>query len=147
MATQTFILPKTDRQRIADNLHAFVLSAMPGKELKVEVKAYRKTRTDAQLAALFGVAYPVLEDATGFTKDELHEAFCRRFFGTVSLDVMGQAIIRPRRTTTTDENGERDVIPRGDFSEFYAMVQQVGAEIGVYVPSPDPLHGNERFKR
>lgn len=147
MATQTFRLPKTDRQRIADNLRDFVMSAMPGKELRVEVKEYRKPRSDAQNHALFGVAYPVLEEATGYTKDELHEAFCRRFFGTVSLDVMGQSIIRPIRTTTTDENGKRDVIPRAQFSEFYAMVQQVGAEIGVYVPEPDPLHGNERFNR
>ena len=147
MATQTFRLPKTDRQRIADNLRDFVMTAMPGKELRVEVKEYKKPRTDAQLAALFGVAYPVLEEATGFTKDELHEAFCRRFFGTVSIEVMGCPIVRPIRTTTTDENGKRDVIPRAKFSEFYSMVQQVGAEIGVYVPEPDPLHGNERFKR
>lgn len=147
MSTKTFILPKTYRQHIADNLHDFVISAMPGKELKVEIKAYRKTRTDAQNHALFGVAYPALEEATGYTKDELHEAFCRRFFGTVSLEVIGQAIIRPRRTTTTNENGERDVIPRGEFSDFYAMVQMVGAEIGVSVPSPDPLHGNGRFDR
>lgn len=53
MNTQTFILPKLDRKRIADNLHAFVMSAMPGKEIRVEVCEYRKKRTLDQNALAF----------------------------------------------------------------------------------------------
>lgn len=53
MAAQTFILPPTDRERIADNLRAFVLSALPGKRLRVEVKRYVKRRTVEQNAMAF----------------------------------------------------------------------------------------------
>ena len=54
---------------------------------------------------------------------------------------MGEKVTRPVRTTTTNEAGERDVMPAADFANFYDMVQRVGAEIGVDVPSPYPMHG------
>ena len=140
--TQSYVLHKSDPRRdgIRANLHAFVDRLPETKSWRVEVKEYRKDRTDAQNAALFGVAYPAFRD-TGYTPDELHDAFCRRFFGTVEREVMGESVSAPRRTTTRNERGERDVISRQDFSDFYRMVQQVGAEAGVDVPDPDPMHG------
>lgn len=142
MTTQTFILHKghPDRELVKGNAQAFLDRLPESHSWRVTVERYVKTRTDPQNHALFGVAYPPLVEATGHTKDELHEAFCRRFFGTVERDVCGQRITRPLRTTTTDENGRRNVIDAGAFSDFYAMVQQVGSEAGVFVPDPDPLH-------
>ena len=43
----------------------------------------------------------------------------------------------PRRTTTRDENGKRDVLKAGPFSDFVAMVQRVGAQAGVFIPDPE----------
>lgn len=134
-----------ERAQVLANLIAFAQRLPLGKSWRVEIKEARKERSGEQNAALWGVAYPALSDATGYTPDELHEAFCRRFFGTVEHEVMGQVMTRPRRTTTTNEAGERDVIGAGDFAKFYDMVQMVGAGAGVDVPSPDPLHGNRRF--
>lgn len=130
-----------ERSQVLANVHAFVDRLPARKSWKIEIREARKERSNEQNAALFGVAYVALSDATGYTPDELHAAFCRRFFGTVEVDVMGQAVSRPVRTTTTNEQGERDVMPAADFARFYDMVQQVGAEAGVDVPSPDPLHG------
>ena len=140
--TQSYVLHKSDPRRdaIRANLHAFVDRLPETKSWRVDVKEYRKDRTDAQNAALFGVAYPAFRD-TGYTPDELHDAFCRRFFGTVEREVMGETVVVPRRTTTRDSRGARDVISRDDFSDFYRMVQQVGAEAGIDVPDPDPMHG------
>ena len=137
----TFVLHKNHpgRAHVASNLHAFIDKLPATRSYQVEVKEYRKERTDPQNHALFGVAYPALERETGFTKDELHEAFCKRFFGTVEKEFGGQVISKPYRTTTTGPDGRRDVIGTAEFAKFYDMVQQVGAECGVYVPDPDPL--------
>lgn len=130
-----------ERGQVLANAHAFIDRLPAHKSWRIEIKEARRERSNDQNAALWGVAYPVLCDATGYTPDELHDAFCRKFFGTSQRNVMGEVISAPRRTTTTNEQGERDVMPAADFARFYDMVQQVGAEIGVDVPSPDPLYG------
>jgi len=137
----TFVLHKNHpgRALVASNLHAFLDKLPVSRSYQVEVKEYRRERTDPQNHALFGVAYPALERETGFTKDELHEAFCKRFFGTVQKEFAGTVIDKPYRTTTTGPDGKRDVLGTADFARFYDMVQQVGAEAGIFVPDPDPL--------
>jgi hypothetical protein len=119
-------------------LSLFLNRLDPAKPWEVTVRPWKKSRSDAQNHALFGVAYKVICAETGFTKDELHDSFCRRFFGSKDTDVMGQQLWRPRRTTTRDENGKRDVLPWDQFADFYATVQQVAAEAGILVPDPDP---------
>lgn len=140
MPSQTFRIPKTDRQRIADNLHAFVMSAMPGKELRVEVCEYRKRRSQDQNAALWGVAYKTLSDATGNDADDLHVYFLGEWGGWETVSVMGQARRVPIRRSSK--------LTTVEFADFYAFIQRRAAEtVGVYVPDPDPLHGDERFQR
>ena len=132
--TQTFRLPKTDRERIADNLRAFVMSALPGKELRVEVCEYRKRRSHDQNAALWGVAYKTLSDATGNDPDDLHTFFLGEWGGWEMIQVMGQVRRVPKRRSSK--------LSTVEFSDFYAFIQQRAAEtVGVYVPDPDPMHG------
>lgn len=137
--SQIYVLNKEHPGRgiVRANLHAFIDRLPSGKSWKVEIKELRKERSDPQNHALFGVAYPALESATGYSKDDLHDAFCKRFFGTVEVEVFGQVKAKPFRTTTTDHEGRRDVIDTATFSQFYEMVQRVGAEAGIDVPSPD----------
>jgi hypothetical protein len=135
-----FYLQKdSSRANVLANVISFLSRLPDTKVWKVDITEFRKARTDPQNHALFGLAYPTLSEATGFTKDELHEAFCRRFFGTVEREVMGKVIERPYRTTTTGPDGRRDVISWDQFSEFYAMVEQVAAEAGVFIAPPDPF--------
>ena len=144
MIAQTFILPATDRQRIADNLHAFVMQALPGKSLRVEVGEYRKRRSSEQNGATFGLAYKIIMEATGLSGDaekkQLHRDFCGDFFGWVDT---GMGRRKPVRTTTTDERGERDVVNTQTMAQMYDFIQRKAAEFGIYVPDPDPLHGQE----
>lgn len=130
-----------ERAQVLANALAFLQRLPAAKSWRIEIKEARKERSNEQNAALFGVAYPALTEATGYSPDELHDAFCRRFFGTVEREVMGETVSRPRRTTTTNEAGDRDVIEAAEFARFYDLVQQIGAEAGVDVPSPDPMHG------
>lgn len=119
------------------------------REYRVEWKQYRKQRTIPQNSSLWGVAYPPIRESTGYEMQELHDVFCGGFFGwkEIAIPTVNDAgeyeitrMQKPRRTTTEDENGKRDVIPWDRFKEFYAYVQRQGAELGVFVPDPDPYH-------
>lgn len=138
--SQSYFLHKgdADRPQIRANAVAFIERLPESHSWEILVRRHVKARTDTQNHALFGVAYKALAAATGFTKDELHEAFNKRFFGTVTVEVFGQVRERPFRTTTTDEHGNPDKISAEEFGRFYDMVQQVGAEAGIDVPNPDP---------
>ncbi|MGH7744814.1 MAG: hypothetical protein ACREQ5_08370 [Candidatus Dormibacteria bacterium] len=139
---QIYVLDKSQsREVVKANLHAFIDRLPTTQVWRIEVKFHRKERTHAQNSALFGLAYPVLACATGFTPDELHEAFCKRFFGSVVRVVLGEKVSRAYRTTTKNERGETDVLNTATFSDFYTMVQFVAAEAGIDVPDPNPLHG------
>lgn len=128
-----------ERPQVLANLLAFLQRLPETKSWRIEIKEARRERSLDQNNALWGVAYPPLCEATGYEPDELHTALCCKFFGTVEVFVLGERLLRPRRTTTTNEHGERDVMDRAEFARFYDMVQRLGAEIGVDVPSPDPF--------
>jgi hypothetical protein len=117
--------------------HTFLDRLSDKKAWKIDITEYRKSRTNDQNEAVFGHAYKILSAETGYTLDELHEAMCKRFFGTVEREVFGQTVSRPYRTTTTGPDGKRDVIPWDVFSDFYAMVEQVAADAGIFIPEPD----------
>lgn len=137
-----FIIPEKDRQEIADRLHQFFFDALPGKKLEVIVRQYKPPRSSAQNRALFGVAYKALAEQMGLSGareiDDLHTMMCGLFWGWNETQVLGQRKKRPKRTTTTNESGEREVIPKLLFAEFYNFVQRKAAEFGYLVPDPDP---------
>lgn len=131
--------PHVDQVR--QNLRNAVDATPDDKAYMWERKLYRKPRTDKQNAALFAVAYPPLRDHTGYTIEELHKMFCISFFGPREIEFNGVVLTEPLRTTTTNEEGKRDPVDRKTFGEFFDHVQQKGAEIGVHIPDPDPMHG------
>ena len=131
-----------ERPQVLANAIRHLQSLQPGKSWKVEIKEARKSRTLDQNAALWAVAYPPLRDATGHSLEELHEYFCGEFFGWAEYEVMGNPRCRPVRTTTTGEDGARDVINTAAFAEFFATVQRIAANMGVIIPDPDPFHGD-----
>jgi hypothetical protein len=145
MIAQTFVMPPTARERIADNLRAFLLTALPGKPLRVTVEQHRKRRSDEQNGYLFGVAYKALCEATGYDVEDVHEFMLGEHFGWVDKRVpksakFPQGIERvPRRTTTRNESGKRQVLSTVEFAEYVDHVQRFGAEHGVFIPDPDPM--------
>lgn len=136
-----FILHARDANRpnVRDNL-VRAIDALPDTHTYVvELKRYQKPRTDTQNSALWGVAYKALRDQMGEESDALHEFFCGEWFGWVDRECFGRITQRPRRTTTHDENGKRDVIVAGEFAKFYDFIQYRAAQHGFSVPDPDPL--------
>jgi hypothetical protein len=134
---ETIVLPRVEQARNLARVVAF-LSALPTKKAwRVRIDELKGDRTEHQNNALFGVAYPPLTAATGYRAEELHELMCCKFFGVKVIQIGELSVEKPLRTTTTDEHGKRDVIDWERFGEFFAMVQQVGSEVGVWIPDPN----------
>ena len=142
----TFILKRdTDRNPAIARIAAF-LEALGRGDWGVTVAPYKRDRTSEQNRYLHGVAYKLLIDATGYDDEDIAEYLCGTYFGWVDKKVPKtprnpEGIeSKPRRTTTTNEAGKRDVLPKGEFSDYIAFVQRFGAQHGVYIPDPNECH-------
>lgn len=143
--SSTFVL-HTDqsRQRIFENLLSFLAQLPATKPWQIDVKQYRKERSDEQNKALWGVAYPALEKATGQSVNDWHEYMLGEYFGWIEYTLFGKRKLRPARTTTTGYSGEADKLSTADFADYYTFIQHRAAQNGVHVPDPDPLWQENR---
>lgn len=107
--------------------------------LEVTVKPWKKTRSSEQNALLFGVVYPPIAEAMGYSVEDVHEYMLGRHFGWVDVKVPKTprnpegVESRPFRTTTKDETGKRSVLTTAEFSRFLDTVERIAAHAGVYV--------------
>lgn len=138
MKEQKFTLP-ANAQRDLTRVVAVLSAAPKDKDIQVTIGLAKKDRSDPQNNSLYGVAYKALSEFTGYTAPELHDLFLKAYFGKVEKELFGEITVRPRRTTTTDENGKKSKLSTIEFKAFYEFVQQKGAEIGCWVPDPDPM--------
>jgi len=135
----------SERAQVLANAHAFIDRLPATKSWRIEIREARRERSLDQNAAMFGVAYAAIMDAVGLEGEEdrkqLHRDFCGDFFGWVDGPLDRP---RPRRTTTTNERGERDVIDTETMTRFYEFIQRRAAEYGIDVPDPDPFWQERR---
>ena len=137
----TFCLnPDNHRERIKANLVAFLDKLPDNKAWEIVIRPLKNSRSLKQNNALFGVAYPPFVQALGVPINDIHDYFCEYVFGAIDINVMGKIKTKPVRSTTRDSQGNYDLISTEEFSFFYSQVQQRGAELGLYIPDPDPLH-------
>jgi hypothetical protein len=137
MTEQSFTLDRGPRN--LTGLFTFLSRLDVKKPWRITIGPVKKERSDLQNRALWGCAYRVLHEATGNDPEDLHTYFCGEFWGWEEYTVMNRKRLRPRRSTTKDEHGKRDVISTRDLSDLYAFIQRRAAEtVGVYVPDPDP---------
>lgn len=135
-----FVLNAESKDRVLVRLVRFVEAwRFDRAPLHIVCERFTMGRTVQQNKALFGHAYRILRGETGHSLEELHDFFCRRYFGEVEHEMFGKVTTRPSRTTTTDEQGKRNVLPWDQFSEFFESVRTFAAsELGVDIPDPDP---------
>ena len=140
-------IPATNREDAINSFARLVLNFLPDRELVVTVEEFVPERSAKQRASLFGVAYKSLMEQMGLSgsreKDQLHADMCGEYFGWREKPGLGSMIRSPVRTTTTDENGRRDVLTVRQQMAFYAWIQRKAAEYGFEVPDPD----KEWFRR
>lgn len=97
------------------------------KPIQVDIKPYRKNRSQAQNRTMWSWLH-VLSEHTGYDAEELHELFKARFLGVEARDVMWQQVFITKSTTklTTQQ-----------FAEYLNKIEAVAAEMGVRLPIPD----------
>lgn len=141
-----FLLPMFNREVIIPRIAACLAGLSPKKAYRIIVKQEADDRTTQQNRYLNGVPYKLLSEHTGYERDEISEQMCALYWGWREKKVpktpnnpRGIKDV-PMRTTTTDENGERDVLSTRDFWEYVEFLQRFGAKYGVLIPDPDPSY-------
>jgi hypothetical protein len=129
-----FIFAKdASRDRMLKTLVGHIELLPHDKAWEVLVRPFRKTRSNLQNRALWGIAYKLLSEHTGHEPDELHEYFLGEFGGWEVKDFFGQKKRVPKIRSHNMKTLE--------FSDFYAFIQRRAAEtVGVYIPDPDPMY-------
>ena len=135
-------VPATERDQAILAVDNYLRICLPGKPLKVEITEDKPERTDKQNRSLWGVAYPPIMEFMGLRgesdKEDLHSFWCGEYWGWVTTDFLGKKKQHPVRTTTHNEEGNRDPITIGEMIKFWDFIQQRAAEHGICVPAPDP---------
>lgn len=147
MTERKFIIHRagdSTRETVLRNASA-ALQALPGNEAwELRIKRYRRPRTTLANAYLWSGVYTAIVRELGFTAEEWHEEFCIRFFGKVErAKPDGRVETLPYRTTTTDQDGDRDVLSGAPFWDFIEFVRRQAAEAGVYCPEPNERDRDE----
>jgi hypothetical protein len=131
-------LPPKDREREIERLVRAARDFRPGQPVNVKFTIARPERTNPQCRYLWGVAYKMLSEHTGYEPEEIAEYLCGNYFGwRTHKKPGGRSEERPIRTTTTDAEGNRDVLSGDDFWAYVEWVQRVAARQGVVIPDPE----------
>lgn len=140
-------LPPTNRSRDIELLSILAESIYPGQPVNVRFTVARPERTVPQVAYLQGVCYEMLSEATGYEKDEIEEYLLGSYFGWKGKKLPGgRSSEVPIRRTTTDEEGNRDVLEGRKFWDYVSWIQRVAARKGLIIPDPCKSYKLERTK-
>ena len=102
----------------------------------VQITVERKfaNRSQKQNAYYFAVVLALISEHTGYHVDELHEHFKKEFLprklalAAPTGEVLQESVIG--NTTTTLDTVQ--------FTEYIERIRQVAAEMGIYIPDPEP---------
>lgn len=99
------------------------------KRITLTIEKYYKQRTSQQNRYLFGVAYKLISDHTGYTPDEVHDLLAKKFIGKKTIKI-GSETVETHETSTK--------LSTTDFMAYIASVQRFAAEeLDVYIPDPE----------
>lgn len=130
----------TNRDAMLKRITSFLDLLPQDKAWEVIVRPFRKTRSNLQNRALWGIAYKLLSEHTGHEPDELHEYFLGEFWGWEVKEFFGLKKRVPKRRSHDMKTTE--------FTDYYAFVQRKASELlGVYIPDPDPQYHWDRERR
>lgn len=137
----SFVITQNTRERITKRISRAIDKEFETSDhVEISVGPWEPERSEQQNRALFGLAYGILAEETGHTKEEIHFEMCGGFFGWKDITGLSGDVYRvPARTTTRDEKGKRNVISWRTFSAFYDHVSKVAFDVlGVPLPEPNP---------
>lgn len=127
-----------NRPKVEDNACAFIRELPKDRDWVIRIE--KPEYSQKQRRSIFGPAYKALMEFSGLEgeddKRELHRFMLCEYFG-YTVNAFG--IRKPKRTTTTDEAGQRNPIDVETAAKFYEFLQRKGADMGCDVPDPDPM--------
>lgn len=140
-------LPPKNREREIERIVMLCNTFQPGKAVNVKFTIARPERTIPQVAYLHAVCYTMLSEHTGYEKEEIEEYLLGSYFGWKEKKLPGGRVSSvPIRRTTTDEEGNRDVLEGRKFWDFVSWIQRVAARQGCIIPDPYKDYKLERVK-
>lgn len=143
----TLTLPPKNRESVITKVIDACNKIYAGKAVNVKFTIARPERTIPQVAYLHAVCYTMLSEHTGYEKDEIEEYLLGSYFGWKEKKLPGGRVSSvPIRRTTTDEEGNRDVLDGEKFFKFVEWIQRVGARQGLVIPDPSKDYKLERVK-
>jgi len=143
----TITLPPKDRDKEIERIVTTARLIHPGKPVNVRFTIARPERTLPQVAYLHSVCYTMLSEHTGYEKDEIEEYLLGSWFGWKEKKLPGGRVSSvPIRRTTTDEEGNRDVLEGRKFWDFVEWIQRVAARQGCIIPDPSKDYKLEGVK-
>lgn len=138
----TITLPPKNREREIQRIVETARLIHPGKAVNVRFTIARPERSIPELRYLHAVPYAMLSEAMGFERDEIAEYLLGMYFGWKKKRLPGGRVSEtPLRTTTKDEEGNRDVLSGEAFWAYINWIQRVGARHGLVIPDPSKEYG------
>ena len=121
-------IPKAASEAIRNELLSFA-----NKKVTITVEKYFKQRSGQQNRYLFGVAYKLISDHTGYTIDEVHDLMAKKFIGEKEIKI-GKLKVTTHETSTK--------LSTTDFMGYIASIQKFAAEeLDVFIPDPEYNYG------
>ena len=120
------------RPGIAGRLARTIEALDPAVHWVVTIARYKKRRSTAQNAYLWGVVYPTIikgANLEGWDAEEVHEWCLGEWSGWETLTGLGRAKVRPIRRSSKLNTQE--------FSDYVAFIQRTMAVRGIYIPDPN----------
>src|SRR5437016_3327127 len=109
-----------------EGFHALIQS-LEGKEVQLTLERFRMRRSNQQSRYYWGVIVALLADHCGYEPEEMHEALKAKFLRDRANEEVGD-LPKIRSSASLDTVA---------FSDYCAKCQQLAAELGLYVPSPN----------
>lgn len=106
-------------------------SVYTGPLLEVIIKPWEKKRSEESNNYYWAVIVDPTASFCGYSKDAMHDEFLGSYFGWVEKELRGHIRQYPRRTTTTNEEGERDVLPKHEMQNYIEHCKAIQSELGV----------------
>jgi len=128
-----FIIHQDDILR-AENAKAYIDNLPTTRKWCVEIKEYRKKRSNDQNAYIHAVPLKLIGDHVGETLDDMKEYLCGEFFGWQDYEVMGKKKSKPLKTTSQMNTKEMT-----DFIDF--MIWFGSSTLNLRIPSPNEWDG------
>ena len=99
--------------------------------MTVEIKPFRKSRSNPQNAFYYGIVIPVIVDATGYSKDECHELLATMFLPVSTVTMNGFTV--DIRTSTAK-------LSTVDFNNYLESISHFASSVlGCSIPLPNEL--------